>query len=467
MICRVYKDEDAEESEKAKANTAETKEDTRCHPNCVVNTGLSSAGASTLGCQGGQHCIVTSTYEQEAIWNVPVAHAAAARPGGGVPAGGIMETLAALDPTELKNALATHAAAVRSGGGVPAGGVLDALAALDPDDLRLELGRVLCALRRAAGDPAGAGGAAVEPARQECVTYLTELSQRPFVPGGGSLTEYLKQLGGGVDNAFSWQERSELLAKLAHLHYASLRSTLPESEHLMMDSAMTAAVAVSLGAKVTSLTEITSTMRMHGCCVTTELLNTVFPQFSDYVPPPTNCGSSLGEILAGHYKRLRSTLPESEQVMMDITMTAAVAVSLAEAANVTFLPEATPLAAAPKRAKLEDRKFEFIKRGGPYRAVGVDTERCLERVLGPVEDGDYPGSWKRLEEAKGRAPEADRATVMELLQEMHETRINERYKCDDARTVLAEAKLRQEFFEIMVEDLQKILKEPAPKREDP
>ena len=122
---------------------------------------------------------------------------------------------------------------------------------------------------------------------------------------------------------------------------------------------------------------------------------------------------------------------------------------------------------APKRAKLEDRKFEFIKRGGPYRAVGVDTERCLERVLGPVEDGDYPGSWKRLEEAKGRAPEADRATVMELLQEMHETRINERYKCDDARTVLAEAKLRQEFFEIMVEDPQKILKEPAPKREDP
>ena len=164
-----------------------------------------------------------------------------------MPAGGIVETLAALDPTELKNALAAHAAAVRSGGGVPAGGILDALAALDPEDLRVELGRV-----RAAGDPAGAGGAAVEPARQECVTYLTELSQRPFVPGGGSLTEYLKQLGGGVDNAFSWQERSELLAKLAHLHYASLRSTLPESEHLMMDSAMTAAVAVSTGATVAS-----------------------------------------------------------------------------------------------------------------------------------------------------------------------------------------------------------------------
>ena len=93
------------------------------------------------------------------------------------------------------------------------------------EDLRVELGRV-----RAAGDPAGAGGAAVEPARQEYVMYLTELSQRPVVPGGGSLTEYLKQLGGGVDNAcaFSWQERSELMAKLAHLHYASLRSTLPD-----------------------------------------------------------------------------------------------------------------------------------------------------------------------------------------------------------------------------------------------
>ena len=294
-----------------------------------------------------------------------------------MPAGGIMETLAALDPTELKNALATHAAAVRSGGGVPAGGVLDALAALDPDDLRLELGRVLCALRRAAGDPAvtpraaavppAAGGAAVEPARQECVTYLTELSQRPFVPGGGSLTEYLKQLGGGVDNAFSYQERSELMVRLAHLHYASLRSTLPESEHLMMDSAMTAAVAVSLGAKVTSLTEITSTMRMHGITTNsllTQYLNTVFQQFSDYVPPPTNYGSSLGEILAGHYKRLRSTLPESEQLMMDIPMTAAVAVSLAEAANVTFLPEATPLAAAPRPAPGPPE-------GGPSPTVGL------------------------------------------------------------------------------------------------
>ena len=54
VICRVYKDEDAEESEKAKANTAETKEDTRCHPNCVVTSTLG------CGCQGGQHCVALS-----------------------------------------------------------------------------------------------------------------------------------------------------------------------------------------------------------------------------------------------------------------------------------------------------------------------------------------------------------------------------------------------------------------------
>ena len=111
---------------------------------------------------------------------------------------------------------------------------------------------------------------------------------------------------------------------------------------------------------------------------------------------------------------------------------------------------------APKRAKLEDRKFEFIKRGGPYRAVGVDTERCLERVLGPVEDGDYPGSWKRLEEAKDRAPEADRVTVRDFLTEMQATCIFERMKCDEARKVLEDTSLRQEFFDIYVEDLQKI-----------
>ena len=80
---------------------------------------------------------------------------------------------------------------------------------------------------------------------------------RPFVPGasqcgghwyGGSLTEYLNQLAvaGGPDNAFSDEQRTELVVLLARQHYTSLRSTLPVDERLVLDGAMTAAVATSM-----------------------------------------------------------------------------------------------------------------------------------------------------------------------------------------------------------------------------
>ena len=65
----------------------------------------------------------------------------------------------------------------------------------------------------------------------------------------------------------------------------------------------------------------------------------------------------------------------------------------------------------------------------------------------------------------GTLPSDSRGGTEENVRELQ--RFLERLKCDDAEHLLAEAKLRQEFFEIMVEDLQKILKEPAPKREDP
>ena len=73
---------------------------------------------------------------------------------------------------------------------------------------------------------------------------------RPFVPGASprSLTEYLNQLAvaGGPDNALSDEQRTELVVLLARQHYTSLRSTLPVDERLVLDGAMTAAVATSM-----------------------------------------------------------------------------------------------------------------------------------------------------------------------------------------------------------------------------
>ena len=72
---------------------------------------------------------------------------------------------------------------------------------------------------------------------------------RSFVPGGWwSLTEYLNQLAvaGGPDNALSDEQRTELVVLLAREHYTSLRSTLPVDERLVLDGAMTAAVATSM-----------------------------------------------------------------------------------------------------------------------------------------------------------------------------------------------------------------------------
>ena len=65
-------------------------------------------------------------------------------------------------------------------------------------------------------------------------------NQRPFVPGGGSLTEYLLLLAGGPEmTPFSEVQWAELVMLLSHEHYASLRSTLPEAEGPLLDCAMT------------------------------------------------------------------------------------------------------------------------------------------------------------------------------------------------------------------------------------